>query len=134
MQTYNLEALIPELSLLALENNPTPAEMESSFLNLGSFDDGSVFLGKWSGQTPWELHPDGDEFLLVLEGNLLVTLLVEDYTQEILVDRGTTCIIPRAVWHRSRADSPVTLLAIIGSQHGAVSRALDPRGSGSSGE
>ena len=127
MQIYNLEALIPKLSLLALENNPTQTEIESAFLNLGSFDNGSVSLGTWSGQTPWELHPDGDEFLLILKGSLLVTLLKDDYSQEILMDKGTTCIIPRGVWHRSRADSPVTLLAIIGSQHGAVSFACDPR-------
>ncbi|MGD1917578.1 MAG: cupin domain-containing protein [Pleurocapsa sp.] len=127
MHTHNLEALIAHIPLLDLENNPTQVEMESSFMNLGSFDDGSVFLGKWSGQTPWELHPDGDEFLLILEGNLIVTLLQEDCSQEILVDKGTTCIIPREVWHRTQADSPVTLLAIIGSRHGAVSVAKDPR-------
>ncbi|MEM9274931.1 MAG: cupin domain-containing protein, partial [Cyanobacteria bacterium P01_F01_bin.143] len=105
----------------------TSIEIESAFVNLGSFDQGSVFLGKWCGQTPWEFHPDGDEFLLILEGNLLVTLLKDDYSQEILMDKGSTCIIPRAIWHRSRADFPVTLLAIIGSQHGAVSFAQDPR-------
>ena len=127
MHAHNIDSLIPRLPLLALENHPSRSEMESAFFNLGSFDDGSAFLGKWSGETPWELHPEGDEFLLILEGNLLVTLLTENYTKETLLDKGTTCIIPRAVWHRTKADYPVTLLAILGSQHGAVSFASDPR-------
>lgn len=127
MKTHDIQALITQLPLLALNNNPSQAEIESSFINLGLFDSGCVSLGKFSGETPWELHPDGDEFIFILDGKLIVTLLDTDNSQEIIVNQGNSCIIRRNVWHRNRADSPVTLLAVMASQHGGVSFAEDPR-------
>lgn len=127
MKTHDIQALITQLPLLNLNNSPSQAEIESSFFNLGLFDSGFVSLGKWCGKTPWELHPDGNEFIFILDGKLIVTLLDTDNSQQIIVEKGNSCIVPRNVWHRTQADFPVTLLAVIASQHGGVTFAEDPR-------
>ncbi|MGD1918868.1 MAG: cupin domain-containing protein [Pleurocapsa sp.] len=128
MEICQITTAIDRLRLIDL-NQPKQADsidVRSSFINLGDFDGGSVSLIKYAGETPWERHADGDEFLLLLDGELKVTLLEEAAT-EFLLTKGATCIIPRNVWHRSLADPQATLLALIASEHGPVSTAEDPR-------
>ena len=128
MEIYQISTEIDRLELIDL-NQPEQAdsvEVRSSFTNLGDFDGGSVSLIKYAGETPWERHADGDEFFLLLDGELKVTLLEETVTEFVLT-KGDTCIVPRNIWHRSKADPQVTLLALIASEHGPVSTAEDPR-------
>ncbi|MEL6493529.1 MAG: cupin domain-containing protein [Cyanobacteria bacterium J06623_7] len=128
MEIYQITTAIERLKLIDL-NQPEQIDstnMGESFIDLGNFDGGSVSLIKYAGETPWERHVDGDEFFLLLDGELQVTLLEETAT-EFLLTKGDTCIIPRNVWHRSKAASQVTLLALIASEHGPVSTAEDPR-------
>ena len=131
MEIFKIPTLLDRLPLIDLNkiNSENSAEMRSRYINLGEFDRGSVSLIKYAGETPWERHVDGDEFFYLLEGELRVTLLTED-SQEFILTKGDTCIVPRNVWHRSKADSQVTLLALIASEHGPVSYAEDPRISG----
>ncbi|PSB09519.1 hypothetical protein C7B62_12975 [Pleurocapsa sp. CCALA 161] len=128
MEIFKIPTLLDRLPLIDLNRieSEAAAEVRSSFINLGEFDRGTATLIKYAGETPWERHVDGDEFFYLLEGELRVTLLTEDM-QEFVLTSGDTCIVPRNVWHRSKADSQVTLLALIASEHGAVSYAEDPR-------
>ncbi|MBE9045856.1 cupin domain-containing protein [Pleurocapsales cyanobacterium LEGE 10410] len=128
MKIFKIPMLLDRLPLIDLNqaNSKDSADVRSSFIDLGEFDRGSVSLIKYAGETPWERHVDGNEFFYLLEGELRVTLLREDL-QEFVLTKGDTCIVPRNVWHRSKADSQVTLLALIASEHGAVSYAEDPR-------
>ena len=128
MEIHQIAKVIDRLKLIDLnqQEQADSIDVRSSFVNLGSFDNGSVSLIKYAGETPWERHADGNEFFLLLEGELLVTLL-EETTTEFLLTKGDICIIPRNVWHRSKSDSQVTLLALIASEHGPVSTAEDPR-------
>ena len=128
MEIFKIATLLDRLPLIDLNRilQGDFAEMESSYINLGEFDRGSVSLIKYAGETPWDRHVDGDEFFYLLEGELRVTLLQEN-PQEFVLTTGDTCIVPRNVWHRSKADFQVTLLALIASNHGPVSYDQDPR-------
>ncbi len=53
------------------------AEGEASFWMMESFNEGMTWVGRFSGPSPWERHPDGDELLHVLEGEVEVTVLTE---------------------------------------------------------
>ncbi len=60
----------------------------------------------------WEMHPSGQEILVLLEGEL--TMLFDDGVGETrhLMSAGTTLIVPSGVWHRALIDRPTRMMAI----------------------
>jgi quercetin dioxygenase-like cupin family protein len=90
----------------------TTEEDAAAFPRLATFNDGAVYVGRFAGDSPWELHPDSDELLHVLEGRVEVTLLRERERVLLDVRAGSVLVVPRGVWHRQRALPSVTLLAV----------------------
>jgi mannose-6-phosphate isomerase-like protein (cupin superfamily) len=78
------------------------AEME--FRQLARFDGGhaGVFWSEAGGPSPWEMHPDCDEMLQVLEGEIEVEVLPEDGGAGVKtrVAAGSFLVVPRGCWHR----------------------------------
>lgn len=57
-----------------------------------------------------ELHPDGDELLVVLSGSMTVELVAGDGSVDhVAVPAGHGCIVPRGHWHRLLVDEPTTI-------------------------
>ena len=77
---------------------------EMEFRQLVSFDDGhaGVFWSEAGGPSPWEMHPDCDEMLQVLEGEIEVEVLPADGGAGIktCVPAGSFLVVPRGCWHR----------------------------------
>jgi mannose-6-phosphate isomerase-like protein (cupin superfamily) len=48
------------------------------------------------------MHPDDDELLQVLEGEMWVTLLTDDGPVETQVPAGSLFVVPRGCWHKQR--------------------------------
>ena len=68
----------------------------------------------------WEMHPAGDEVLILLKGKM--TLVLEEGRDERLVKLtvGKAAIVPKGVWHTAKMSAPIVLLAITagsGTQH-----------------
>lgn len=101
-------------------------DSEASFWMVESFSGGSVWIGSWRGTSPWELHPDSDEFLHTLEGTAEVTLLAEDGPEEVRVPAGSVFVVPRGVWHRQHSSAKVVQMGVTPgmTRH---SEAEDPR-------
>jgi mannose-6-phosphate isomerase-like protein (cupin superfamily) len=60
----------------------------------------------------WEVHPDGDEIVMLLSG--AVDLVLEEPGGERVValrDRAA-CVVPRGVWHTANAHGPSEALHI----------------------
>jgi mannose-6-phosphate isomerase-like protein (cupin superfamily) len=95
---------------------------------LASLDRLTILLSRFSGATPWERHPDGDEMILVLEGGGEITVLHEDGPVRAELRPSSLFVCPRGLWHRTVAAPSVTALYLTpleGSEH---SWADDPRG------
>lgn len=58
----------------------------------------------------WEMHPDGDELLYVIQGAITVVLEREGGEDVSEVDTGKMFVVPRGVWHRVRVRTPGKLL------------------------
>jgi mannose-6-phosphate isomerase-like protein (cupin superfamily) len=61
----------------------------------------------------WEMHPDQDEMLYLLEGSIDVFLRadVERSDEETLRFReGEVCLIPKGIWHRQVVIAPCKML------------------------
>jgi quercetin dioxygenase-like cupin family protein len=67
------------------------------------------YTATWSW---WERHPVGDEFLLLISGD--VDLLLDDGTerQTHTLRPGQAAIVPEGVWHRAVVRSPSQLLFV----------------------
>jgi len=78
------------------------AEME--FRQLTRFDAGhaGVFWSEAGGPSPWEMHPDCDEMLQVLAGEIEVEVLPADGGAGVKtrVAAGSFFVVPRGCWHR----------------------------------
>jgi mannose-6-phosphate isomerase-like protein (cupin superfamily) len=71
----------------------------------------------------WEMHPAGDEVLVLLEGRLSLVFEGPDGDLVNEMRRGSTLVIPRGVWHRAIDQSGVRMLFITygaGTQHKPV--------------
>jgi mannose-6-phosphate isomerase-like protein (cupin superfamily) len=81
---------------------------------------------RFSAQGPWERHPDGDELLHVLEGEIDLTILAPEGRVEVTVGEGSVFVVPRGLWHRSRPRGVAAMLFATPTRNGEVSFADDP--------
>jgi len=82
---------------------------------------------KITSKMTWERHPDGDELLHILDGEVEVTLLTDNGSVHVTVGAGSIFVVPRGVWHRQTPQPVATVLAALPTDHGPVSFADDPR-------
>ena len=59
-----------------------------------------------------ELHPDGDELLIVVSGRTTVHLEDGDDERAVEVTSGQGLIVPKGVWHRVVPEEPSQLIAV----------------------
>ena len=75
-----------------------------TFINLVRFNESDVGACDISGVSPvWEMHPDTDEFFLILEGYFEVSLLDGDEPSTYTISAGSTFVVPKGVWHKPAA-------------------------------
>jgi mannose-6-phosphate isomerase-like protein (cupin superfamily) len=67
-----------------------------------------VRMGVFEGEYHWHKHDDDDEFFYVVDGELLIDL--EDRVVELAPGQGI--LVPRAVMHRTRANTRTTVLMV----------------------
>jgi mannose-6-phosphate isomerase-like protein (cupin superfamily) len=68
----------------------------------------------------WEMHPAGDEVVCLLSGAIDVVLDEEGGERVVELRPGSTCIVPRGVWHTATVHEPGDTLHITrgeGTQH-----------------
>jgi quercetin dioxygenase-like cupin family protein len=92
---------------------------------LGSLNQCTLGVTCFSGLTPWERHPDGDELLYVVRGAVEVTVLSDERSVSVHVPAGSVFVVPRNLWHRQHAADRTSLLFATGATD--VSWAEDPR-------
>jgi mannose-6-phosphate isomerase-like protein (cupin superfamily) len=59
-----------------------------------------------------EMHPDGDELLVVVSGRFNVTLELDAENREIEMRAGAALVVPRGVWHVVAVQEPGQLVHI----------------------
>ncbi len=94
---------------------------------LAAFDKGAITVGRFATRSPWERHPEGDEFLHILKGEIDVILLSDDKRLRVRVRGGSIFVVPRGVWHCQVPRPVATVLSALPTSHGPLSWAEDPR-------
>ena len=65
---------------------------------LGTLVAGYVSTEDWPN---WEMHPAGDEVLVLLDGRMTLILDEPAGERRVEITAGSTCIVPKGVWHRA---------------------------------
>lgn len=85
---------------------------------------GMVFSFTESWPT-WEIHPSGDELVVLLEGRARLVLEATDGERTIALERpGEFVLVPRGTWHTARIDSPCRMLFLTPGE-GTENRPVD---------
>ena len=90
------------------------------------FNGHDVMVAKLRGEYHWHVHPDSDDFFLVLDGQLEIDL--EDGRMVSLFP-GQLYIVPRGVQHRPRAigEAHILLIEPTGTPNSGDSLTAAPR-------
>ncbi|MEO6026359.1 MAG: cupin domain-containing protein [Candidatus Binatia bacterium] len=124
---WDLPAARAGLEPVAITRDTTEAEANGAVHQLGWLEDRLVGVMRFSGETPWERHPDGDELLHVLDGEIDVTVLADAGPVHVSVAAGGVFVCPRGLWHRQRPKTAATLLFATPAATTEASWADDPR-------
>lgn len=73
-----------------------------------NYNDNDIMVAKFSGEFPFHLHEETDDFFLVLQGEFIMDLEGETHT----VKEGEIFVVPRGVTHRPRAVEECHVLLI----------------------
>lgn len=108
----NIRDEVAKKTFLAGRTVDTTAEEEAqTFARLAEFGEGAIFVGGFSGESCWERHPQGDEIVQVIDGDVEVTIL-DGTVETIRLSAGMLAVVPRSRWHRLSAAKGVTLMTV----------------------
>lgn len=124
---HDIAVALGDLGELKVAPSTTEAEAAAAVRELTLFNQFVVGLTRFSGRSPWERHPDGDELLHVLEGEVDFTILTDERPVHVTVCAGSVFVCPRGLWHRQYSKSGATLLFATAPKGSEVSWADDPR-------
>lgn len=128
-QAHDVPALLDAVPHLDVTAGTTDDQAVAAMHPLDQLNGSLVGLVRFSGLTPWEVHPDGDELLHVLEGEVEVTVLAAsgpEVTRATLRE-GSVYVVPAGLWHRQHARPAVALLFSTPAERTGTSWAEDPR-------
>lgn len=70
--------------------------------------------------THWEMHPVGEELLILLSGAVDCVLEKGGEERVVSLEAGQACLVPRGAWHRLRVREPGELVFVTygeGTEH-----------------
>jgi mannose-6-phosphate isomerase-like protein (cupin superfamily) len=107
----------PDLAAIGIEVTPTIwQDLDRRFNNfkghllVAQFD----FEADWPS---WEIHPAGDEIVVLLSGRADMILdLGGSYQVTALAQSGSFVIVPKGTWHTARISTPTSMLFVTPGQ------------------
>jgi mannose-6-phosphate isomerase-like protein (cupin superfamily) len=60
----------------------------------------------------WEMHPEGDELLILVSGGLAVEYRVGGAERRTALEPGAALSVPAGHWHRLAVEAPSVMIAI----------------------
>jgi PhnB protein len=110
LQEHDLRAALREVPHLNITADTTGEDANAAVRNVAKIGNLTLGVMSYTGLTPWERHPDGDELLLALDGEVEVTTLTDDGPVTRKLRAGDAFVCPRGFWHRQFAEKSVSML------------------------
>lgn len=128
-RAINIEDELSRLTVLEGRTVGTPlSEEQPAFAELGTIGSGEIFVGSFSGESPWERHNNGNELVHILKGNTTLTIMMQTGPRAFEAKAGELIVVPAGHWHRFHAPDGVSVMTVTPAptEHSA---AADPRDS-----
>lgn len=93
-------------------SSTTDEQSKDAFAMLSEYRDGGIFITHYAGFSEWERHPQGDEFVQIVEGETCLVLLSNDGEQRNILSQGQLLVVPKGAWHRFESPKGVKVLTI----------------------
>ena len=85
-------------------------DREGAFARLAPNRDSAINAAKFSGEGPWERHPNGDEIVQIVDGATTFHIMTDDGPRSYELNAGMVVIVPQGKWHRFEAPEGVSLM------------------------
>jgi quercetin dioxygenase-like cupin family protein len=122
----SIEAALKKVPELNITEETTGADANAAVAPLGSFGEWQLGAMHYTGQTPWERHPDADELLYAIDGEVDITVMTDDGPVERTLRKGSIFVCPQGLWHRQNAHNAKVLYGTV-IKTSEISFAEDPR-------
>jgi len=107
----NVKAEFEKLRMLRDRTPETPdSDRKGAFARLADYRDGGIFSAKFSGNSAWERHPNGDELVQIVDGSTTLYLMADDGMQTVILTAGMFAVVPQNMWHRFEAPDGVSVM------------------------
>jgi quercetin dioxygenase-like cupin family protein len=120
--------LMEAINVRSLRDRPADWSVgdQAFFWRLAKEGPNDLWVGRYTGTSPWERHRSGDELLYTVEGSIDVTVLTTDGDMTTSVPQGSIFVVPTGLWHRVASDGWTVQLGATPepTEH---SQAVDPR-------
>jgi quercetin dioxygenase-like cupin family protein len=110
VEAVNLTEILADLPILHNRRQDSEADADNAFARLGELGEASLFVGSFSGTSPWERHQRGDELVQILAGASELTLWLAEGPKTLMLKANMLIIVPAGIWHRFHAPEQVTVL------------------------
>jgi PhnB protein len=127
LEEHDLRAALSEVPHLTITSETTGEEADAAVRSVARVGKLTLGVMSYSGLTPWERHPDGDELLLALDGEVEVTVLTDEGRVTRKLRAGEALVCPQGLWHRQLAEKSVSMLYGTPTETSEISMADDPR-------
>lgn len=87
-------------------------DAKDAFAMLADYRDGAIFIAHYAGDSQWERHGNGDEIVMVLEGETNLILLLDAVEQPNRLRANEFLVVPQNVWHRFESPLGVKVLSV----------------------
>src|SRR5437879_13660057 len=106
-----MNAEFAKLRMLRGRTPETPeADRKGAFARLAPYRDSAINAAKFSGEGPWERHPNGDEIVQAVDGATTFHLMTEDGPQSFALKAGMVVIVQQGAWHGVEAAGGATVM------------------------
>ncbi|MEO0491993.1 MAG: cupin domain-containing protein [Actinomycetota bacterium] len=112
-EPIDVDAAFEQLTFVPDRTPTSPdAEIAGAFARLADTDAGAVFIAHYAGDSQWERHRAGDEYVSVVEGATEMTMIVDGAELTHEMTAGQFVIVPRGTWHRFHTPEGVKVMTI----------------------
>lgn len=88
----------------------TDEHAKDAFALLSEYRDGGIYIDHYLGNSQWERHCNGDEFVHVLDGKTALILLINTQEQTTNLTAGEFLVVPKGIWHSFEAPKGVKVM------------------------
>ena len=127
MNAHDIRSVLDELSMMEITPSMGDQDAGEAIRPIAQLNGSLVGVSRFSGQTPWERHTGGDEFVQVVEGEIEVTIMAEGGPESMSLSPGMVIVVPRGLWHRQDAPNGGGVLFATVVEGTESSWAEDPR-------